>query len=185
MPMWSKKGCTQLGANYFLFDFAVRLFKLVDVSQLATRAQVVVNGGEHRGYIQSDGTFAVDNIKLGDSLLEITSSDYAFPKIHVRISLKDAVEGGEGTRASIAARYVQIGSEWSDDAPVLTYPLRIGASDKYDFFTERQGFSIITMFSNPYMMMVGASLLAVFILPKLQANIDPEALKELQQGGKK
>ncbi|KAJ2050840.1 hypothetical protein H4S04_002364 [Coemansia sp. S16] len=159
---------------------------LSDVSQLATRAQVVLNGGEHRAFIQKDGTFAVDNVKLGDSLLEIASSEYAFPKIHVRISLKEAVEGKEeeGGRASIAARYVQIGSEWSDNAPVLAYPLRISASDKYDFFTERQGFSIITMFSNPYMMMVGASLLAVFILPKLQANIDPEALKELQGGTK-
>ncbi|KAJ2909876.1 hypothetical protein GGI21_001437 [Coemansia aciculifera] len=153
---------------------------LSDVSQLSTRAQVVVNGGENRAYIQKDGTFAVDNVKLGDSLLEIASSEYVFPKVHVRITLKDAVEGEEEGRAAIAARYVQIGSEWSDDAPVLAYPLRISASDKYDFFTERQGFSIITMFSNPYMMMVGASLLAVFILPRLQANLDPEALKELQ-----
>ncbi|KAI8322516.1 hypothetical protein GQ54DRAFT_333206 [Martensiomyces pterosporus] len=150
---------------------------LRDVSELATRAQVVVNGGERRAFIQKDGSFAVDNVKLGDSLLEVTGADYAFPKVRLRITLK------EDGRASIAARYVQIGSEWSDDTPVLAYPLRISAAEKYDFFTPRQGFSIIAMFSNPYMLMVGVSLLAVFILPKLQANLDPEALKELQ--GKK
>ncbi|KAJ1857907.1 hypothetical protein GGH12_002973 [Coemansia sp. RSA 1822] len=148
---------------------------LGDVSELATRASAVVNGGEHRGYIQKDGSFVVENLTLGDWLLEIQSADYAFPKLHVRIATND-----EG-RASVAARYVQIGSEWSEDAPVLAYPLKIEASAKYDFFTPRQGFSIITMFSNPYMLMVGASLAAIFIMPKLQANLDPEALKELQE----
>ncbi|KAJ2862339.1 hypothetical protein FB639_005400, partial [Coemansia asiatica] len=148
---------------------------LGDVSKLSTEARIVINGGEYTGFIQKDGAFAIDNIKLGDSLLEVASSKYAFPKIHVHISLK------EDGRASIAARYVQIGSDWSDDAPVLAYPLRIAAASKYEFFTERQGFSIIAMFSNPYMMMVGASLVAVFLLPKLQANIDPEALEEMKK----
>ncbi|KAJ1736046.1 hypothetical protein LPJ61_000189 [Coemansia biformis] len=145
------------------------------VAQLATDAQVVVNGGEQRGLIQSDGRFAVDNLRLGDSLLEIASTNYAFPKIHVRIAISE-----EDGQAAVAARYVQLGSKWSEETPVLAYPLQIGASAKYDFFTPRQGFSIITMFSNPYMLMVGASLVAVFVLPKLQANMDPEALKELQ-----
>ncbi|KAJ1829805.1 hypothetical protein LPJ56_000117 [Coemansia sp. RSA 2599] len=148
---------------------------LADVSSLPVETRVVINGGEYTGFIQKDGAFAVDNVKLGDSLLEIASSEYAFPKIHVRISLK------EDGRASIAARYVQVGSDWSDDAPVLAYPLRIAAASKYDFFTERQGFSIIAMFSNPYMMMVGVSLIAVFLLPKLQANIDPEVLEEMKK----
>ncbi|KAJ1944307.1 hypothetical protein FBU59_002639 [Linderina macrospora] len=147
---------------------------ILDVSELATSARVVVNGGENTGFIQSDGTFAVDNVKLGDSMLEINSAEYSFPKVHLRILLK------EDGRASIAARYVQVGTEWSEDSPVLAYPLRITASDKFDFFTPRQGFSLIAMFSNPYMMMVGASLAAVFILPRLQAQIDPEALKEMQ-----
>ncbi|KAI7834876.1 hypothetical protein BX661DRAFT_175698 [Kickxella alabastrina] len=145
---------------------------LSNVSELSTRAHIVVNGGEYKGFIQKDGSFAVDNVKLGDSLLEVASADYVFPKIHVRISLK------EDGRASVAARYVQIGSDWPEEIPVLAYPLRFGAGAKYDFFTVRQGFSIITMFSNPYMMMVGASLVAVFLLPKLQAAMDPELLDE-------
>ncbi|PIA19274.1 hypothetical protein COEREDRAFT_79225 [Coemansia reversa NRRL 1564] len=154
---------------------------LKDVSQIATRATAVVNGGERRGFIQSDGSFVVDNLELGDSLLEISAVDYAFPKIHVRISLKEDDKGTTGGgRASVAARFVQTGSEWSEDTPLLGYPLQIEASAKYDFFTPRQGFDIVAMFSNPYMLMVGASLVAVFLLPKLQANIDPEAMKELQ-----
>ncbi|KAJ1834278.1 hypothetical protein LPJ63_002066 [Coemansia sp. RSA 2711] len=147
---------------------------LGDVSELATRAEAVVNGGEHRAFIQKDGSFVVENLTLGDWLLEVASADYAFPKIHVHIATSE-----EG-RASVAARYVQIGTEWSEDAPVLAYPLKIEASAKYDFFTPRQGFSIVAMFSNPYMLMVGASLAAIFIMPKLQANLDPETLKELQ-----
>ncbi|KAJ2084319.1 hypothetical protein H4R24_000112 [Coemansia sp. RSA 988] len=154
---------------------------LKDVSQITTRATAIVNGGEQRGFIQSDGSFVVDNLELGDSLLEITAVDYVFPKIHVRISIKehDDSTAGDG-RASIAARFIQVGSEWSEDTPLLGYPLQIGASGKYDFFTPRQGFDIVAMFSNPYMLMVGASLVAVFLLPKLQANMDPEAMKELQ-----
>ncbi|KAJ1668071.1 hypothetical protein EV178_000732 [Coemansia sp. RSA 1646] len=147
---------------------------LSDVSALAASARIVVNGGEHTGFIKNDGTFTVENVQLGDSLLEVSSADYVFPKIHVRISTK------EDGKASIAARYVQIGTEWSESAPILAYPLQLSAAQKYEFFTPRQGFNIVAMFSNPYMMMVGASLLAIFILPKLQANMDPEALKELQ-----
>ncbi|KAJ2683260.1 hypothetical protein H4R19_007018, partial [Coemansia spiralis] len=148
---------------------------LGDVASFAAGARVVVNGGQQRGFIRGDGQFAVDGLGLGDALLEIASPEYAFPKIHVRIAVSD-----EDGRAAVAARYVQLGSKWSEDAPVLAYPLQIAASAKYDFFTPRQGFSIIAMFSNPYMLMVGASLAAVFILPRLQANIDPEAMKELQ-----
>ncbi|KAJ2783187.1 hypothetical protein H4R18_001854 [Coemansia javaensis] len=148
---------------------------LDDVSQLAASAQVVVNGGERRAFIQSDGAFVVDGLSAGDSLLEISSAAYAFPKLHVRIAADG--DGGDG-RASVAARYVQAGAKWDDAAPVLPYPLQIAATARYDFYTPRQGFSIVAMFSNPYMLMVGASLAAVFILPRLQANMDPEALKE-------
>lgn len=150
---------------------------ITDPALLSTRdAKVMVNGGESTSFIQSDGSFVVENVGLGDSLLEVLTTGYAFPKIHIRIAAKD-----DGSGASIAARYVQVGSEWSDQVSVLAYPLRIAANEKYSFFTERQGFSIVSMFSNPYMMMVGASLLAVFILPKLQANLDPETLNELQK----
>ncbi|KAJ2786638.1 hypothetical protein GGI15_001353 [Coemansia interrupta] len=148
---------------------------LPDPSVLATTARVVVNGGEHTAFIQSDGGFSVDNLGLGHSLFEIAAANYSFPKIHIHISLND-----QG-RAAIAARYVQPGADWSEDAPVLSYPLRVAATAKYDFYTPRQGFSIVAMFSNPYMMMVGASLVAVFLLPKLQANIDPEILDEMNK----
>ncbi|KAJ1861516.1 hypothetical protein LPJ73_001001, partial [Coemansia sp. RSA 2703] len=140
-----------------------------------TTARVLINGGEHTAFIHKDGAFAVDNLSLGHSLFEISAANYSFPKIHIHISLND-----QG-RAAIAARFVQPGADWSEDAPVLPYPLRIAATAKYDFYTPRQGFSIISMFSNPYMMMVGASLVAVFLLPKLQANIDPEILDEMNK----
>ncbi|KAJ2162566.1 hypothetical protein GGF46_000569 [Coemansia sp. RSA 552] len=149
---------------------------LSDVSTLATNARAIVNGGEHSGFIRADGSFAVDGLLPGDSILQITSDNYAFPSIHIRIEVR------ENGKAAVAARYVTVGSEWPEDAPALSYPLHIGATAKYDFFSPRPGFSIVSMFANPYMLMVGASLLMVFILPKLQANMDPEALKEIQQG---
>ncbi|KAG0194518.1 hypothetical protein DFQ28_009725 [Apophysomyces sp. BC1034] len=46
---------------------------------------------------------------------------------------------------------------------------------------ERQGFNVMGMFKNPMFLMLGFSAVMMFVLPKMMANIDPEAMNEITQ----
>ncbi|KAJ1673772.1 hypothetical protein EV182_004584 [Spiromyces aspiralis] len=145
---------------------------LDDLSALDPETRVIVNGGENAAYVMADGSFVVNGVREGESLLEVLSHKYEFPKI--RLSIGTNEEG----RASVAPRFVQPGHEWSTDAPTIEYPLKIQAINKHEFVVPREGFNIIGLFMNPYMLMIGASLVLVLIVPKLQANMDPEVLQD-------
>ena len=56
---------------------------------------------------------------------------------------------------------------------------------KPTFFEKREGFQWSSMFANPMMIMMVVTVGIMFVMPKMMANMDPEALKEMQemQGG--
>ncbi|KAJ1921593.1 hypothetical protein H4219_000631 [Mycoemilia scoparia] len=159
-----------LDGRYTVRGSIVTNQNLEDLSELDSRTKVIVNGGEYVGYIRTDGSFAIHNVPAGESLLEVVSPNFEFPKIRLDITSKDG-------KAIVAPRFTQQGHEWTPNVPTVDYPLVLSALGKYEFIIPREGFNVIGMLMNPYMMMVGFSLIMIFVLPKLQANMDPEALE--------
>ena len=51
---------------------------------------------------------------------------------------------------------------------------------KPTFFEKREGFQWSAMLMNPMVLMMGVTVLIMFVFPKMMANMDPEQLKEMQ-----
>ena len=49
------------------------------------------------------------------------------------------------------------------------------------FFEKREGFQWSSLLMNPMVIMMGVTLFIMVIVPNMMKNMDPEALKEMQQ----
>ncbi|KAJ3081585.1 hypothetical protein HK102_002246 [Quaeritorhiza haematococci] len=143
---------------------------LDDISKLHPRTRVIINGGQFVAYVEDDGSFSFPNLPLGSHLLEVISNEYYFDKIRLDV-----------TSAAVVPSITLPGTSWSKHGPYLRQPLELTAKAKLNYFVPREGFNILSLFSNPMMLMTGFSLLMFFVMPKMMANIDPEAMKEMQQ----
>lgn len=145
-------------------------FALKDLSQLEPTTKIVLDGGKYSTLIRKNGKFVIDNVPPGSYLLEVTSRKFIYPKIRIDVDPR-------GVRPFVTIT----GSEWSYNGPALQYPLELSARSTADYFLAREGFSITSLFANPYIIMMGFSVVILFIMPKMMANLDQDALKELQE----
>lgn len=143
---------------------------LKDLTQLEPTTKIILDGGKYSALIRKNGKFVIDDVPQGSYLLEISSKKFIYPKIRVDVD-------SEGVRPFVTI----IGSEWSNTGPSLQYPLELSARSTSEYFMVRDGFSIASLFANPYIIMMGFSVLLLFIMPKMMANMDPDALRELQE----
>ncbi|RHZ88548.1 hypothetical protein Glove_22g230 [Diversispora epigaea] len=149
--------------------FAVN-FVLQDISQLEPTTKVILDGGKYSALILKNGNFVINNVPQGSYLLEVLSRKYIYPKIRVDVDSR-------GVRPSVTST----GSEWNNLGPSLSYPLELYARSTADYFMPREGFSITSLLANPYIIMMGISVVFLILMPKMMAGLDQEALQELQQ----
>ncbi|KAG0199311.1 hypothetical protein BGX28_007382 [Mortierella sp. GBA30] len=119
--------------------------------------------------ITKDGRFTFPNVPEGSYLLEVQSPQYIYPTIKVIVSDKE-------TRAHL----VSLGADWSNNDNALQLPLSLVPRAPTSYFIPREGFKVSHLFANPMMLMMGFSVIMLFVMPKLMANMDPEAMEEMQ-----
>ncbi|KAK9762671.1 hypothetical protein K7432_011374 [Basidiobolus ranarum] len=147
--------------------------QLKDSFQLSPNVQVTLNKGEFSAYVSKDGSFKIQNVPAGNWLLEVRDNINHYPKFRV--------ETGHPSSKGVKVYYYLPSSEWDHRGSIIPYPLRISPFQKIEYFTAREGFSISSLFANPMMLMMGVSVIMMFLLPKMMDNIDPDALKEIQE----
>eukprot|EP00742_Colponemidia_sp_Colp-10_P003485 GILJ01003712.1.p1 GENE.GILJ01003712.1~~GILJ01003712.1.p1 ORF type:complete len:233 (-),score=41.20 GILJ01003712.1:165-863(-) len=130
--------------------------------------KIVLNGGQYQTFAKNDGSFSIHNVPSGTYLLEVFHSLYHFEPVRVDISKANKII------ATLSTLMDERGAR-------LQYPLLLLPSRPYEFFEKREEMSIVGLVKNPMVLMVGFSLLMMFALPKMQQNMDPEQLKEMQQ----
>jgi ER membrane protein complex subunit 7 len=87
----------------------------------------------------------------------------------VRLDIKDKV---------IKAFHHKLGTTFDTIGRELEYPLDLTPTGRLEYFQERKGFSIITIFSNPMILMSLVTIGMMFLLPKMKESIqDPEIRK--------
>ncbi|KAF9160391.1 ER membrane protein complex subunit 7 [Actinomortierella ambigua] len=118
--------------------------------------------------INKDGKFFFD-VPDGAYLLEVRSPQYIYPSVRVVVSDK-------GSTANLVA----YGSDWSNTENRLPTPLILSPRVEAGYFVPREGFKISHLFANPMMLMMGFSVLMLFVMPKMMANMDPQAMEEMQ-----
>ena len=98
---------------------------------------VIVDGGDYKGFLKSDGTFVVNLVPAGSHLVEVTSPNYEFERFRV-----DITKGGK-IRAR-RANFVQ-----PNAVQVVPYPLRFVASKQAAFFEVREQWKVTDFLFNP------------------------------------
>ncbi|KAF9097156.1 hypothetical protein BGX29_003866 [Mortierella sp. GBA35] len=136
---------------------------------LSIQTRVLLSGGQYSSMVTKDGKFSFTNVPEGTYLLEVQSPQYTYPTIKVTLTEKEA-----------KANLVSLGFDWSNNDNPLQLPLTLVPRTPISYFIPREGFKISHLFANPMMLMMGGSVLMLFVMPKLMANMDPEAMEEMQ-----
>ncbi|KAF9977553.1 hypothetical protein BGZ73_005682 [Actinomortierella ambigua] len=135
---------------------------------LSARTRVILSGGQFSAMINKDGKFSFE-VPDGAYLLEVRSPEYIYPSVHITVS-------GKASTANL----VPYGSDWSNTENRLSTPLVLTPRGATDYFVPREGFKITHLFANPMMLMMGFSVIMLFVMPKMMANMDPQAMEEMQ-----
>ncbi|CAG8442772.1 7965_t:CDS:2 [Ambispora gerdemannii] len=144
---------------------------LDDLANLEPTTRVMLHGGKgYSALVRKDGKFVIDDVAPGSYLLDVLSRKYIYPKLRVDVS-------GMGVTQFLTMP----GFEWGSLGPAVSYPLELAPRDTAKYFVEREGFSIASIFANPLLIMMGVSVLMLFVMPKMMANLDPEELEQMKK----
>lgn len=131
--------------------------------------QILVDGGKHKGFLRTDGSFTVHNVPSGSYVVEVFSGKYVFEPIRVDISAK----GNARARKVNHLRPSQVA--------LLKYPLEMKPISYAQYFQVREKFNILEMLKSPMVLMMVLPLLMLVVLPKMMNMNDPEFKKEMEQ----
>ncbi|KAM0711056.1 hypothetical protein Q7P35_001795 [Cladosporium inversicolor] len=132
--------------------------------------------------LRRDNTFVFDSLPESSYLLAIHARDHFFPPYRVDVGHTEAETAQEIVHVWQTFR----GNEWSNKGPYLgsaqgelTVDIRPAAQK--EFYQSRGGFSVMSIFKNPMILMGLASVVMIFGMPKLMENMDEETKKEMEE----
>lgn len=126
--------------------------------------KIILDNGHKFAYLDSMGHFTLFGIEDGTHLIEIYDSMYQFKPVLVEIS-GSSITALDGVPSALRAER-------------LPYPLRYSTERRSNYFEIREGFSIMSLFMNPMVLIGGVMVLMTFFMPKMK--LDPEQMKEMK-----
>jgi hypothetical protein len=129
--------------------------------------RIVLNGGAYTAIPRADGSFIFHAVASGSYLLDVQDTLANWPQVRLDVSAKAA--------GKVRALYTH--SRQPLQLPMLLDPI----ITKPQFFEKREGFQWTSMLKQPMVLMMGVTMLLMFAMPKMMANMDPEQLKEMQE----
>lgn len=127
---------------------------------------VMVNGGEHYGFLREDGTFVISNVPSGSYIVEVVNPNYLYEPVRVEINSK----------GKFRARKVNLIQ--TSQIIQVPYPLKMRPLSLFAYFQAREQWRVTDFLLNPMVLMMILPLL-LLILPKI-VN-DPETRKDMEQ----
>eukprot|EP00126_Sphaerothecum_destruens_P010913 Sdes_comp20823_c0_seq2m17364 len=137
-----------------------------------SRILIHIDGGLYRGFLKSDGSFLVSCVPSGVHHLEIHSPSYSFDAIRLEVT-------PESSQKKVRAFVAKNAPSFLEPSPI-SYPLKIEATHRFQYFEAREKFMLQSLLRNPTVLIMLFTLVMVFVLPKLTANMDPKELEEMQ-----
>ncbi|KAI0194664.1 Cys/Met metabolism PLP-dependent enzyme-domain-containing protein [Xylaria flabelliformis] len=149
----------------------------------STHATLTTLGASYAAPLTVDNTFVFRNVTPGSYLADVNCATHGFAPLRVDVS------GGEED-VSLRVWETFRGNDWENKGeeirPVTAdrvFPVKVLGSKVY--YTERGGFSVLSILKNP-MILMGLVSLALFVgMPKLVENMDPETRAEFEEQSKK
>jgi hypothetical protein len=127
--------------------------------------KVLLNGGQNVTFLRPDGYFSFYNVPAGTHLIEVAAIGYSFSPVRVDVSARNP--------GKIQAALTENRRGLSE---LVLEPLR-----EEQYYEIREPFNIMNIVKSPMGLMVGFMLVAVFLMPKLVENMDPEEMKRAQE----
>ncbi|XP_042435641.1 ER membrane protein complex subunit 7 homolog [Zingiber officinale] len=134
-------------------------------SSKLTNAKVILNGGQNITFTRADGYFSFHNVPSGTHLIEVAELGYFFSPVRVDISARNPGN---------------IHAALTENRKVL-YELILEPLREEQYYEIREAFSIWSVVKSPMGLMLGFTLLVIFVMPKLMDSIDPEEMKRAQE----
>ncbi|XP_012263935.1 ER membrane protein complex subunit 7 homolog [Athalia rosae] len=128
---------------------------------------VMVNGGEHFGYLREDGSFVISNVPSGSYIVEVVNPNYAYDPVRVEINSK----------GKFRARKVNLIQ--TSQVLQVPYPLKMRPFAPFRYFQLREQWRVTDFLFNPMVLMMILPLLLIMVLPKIMN--DPETRKDMEQ----
>ncbi|KAF1810994.1 hypothetical protein P152DRAFT_508314 [Eremomyces bilateralis CBS 781.70] len=127
--------------------------------------------------LTSRNTFEFGSLEPGSYLLSVYCRDYAFEPLRVDVS-------GEADEETVQVWQTFRGNAWDNKGELrgagkdVTVDIRALGSNEY--YQSRGGFSLLSFFKNPMILMSLFSLLVIGGLPWIMNNMDPETKAEFE-----
>ena len=121
--------------------------------------------------LRRDNTFVFESIPESSYLLTIHSRDHFFAPYRVDVGHTE----GEATQEIVHVWQTFRGNEWSNKGPYVgsaqgELKVDIRPAALKDFYQARSGFSVMSIFKNPMILMGLVSVVMIFGMPKLMEN---------------
>ncbi|XP_011631942.1 ER membrane protein complex subunit 7 [Pogonomyrmex barbatus] len=152
-----------------LFVIEGKVFPWDNVASMGWQlmTHVMVNGGEHYGFLREDGTFIISNVPSGSYMVEVVNPNYVYEPVRVEINSK----------GKFRARKVNLIQ--TSQVIQVPYPLKMRPLAPFRYFQVREQWRITDFLFNPMVLMMVLPLILIMILPKIMN--DPETRKEMEQ----
>lgn len=135
--------------------------------------RITLNHDEYTTYSRRDGQFSIYNVVPGIHVLDIHSPTHHFSQ--VKCQFKPDAE--EGKPVFSCLEYVYPGAQ----KQVLGDKLDLTAWATYEYFEERRGFSIFSIFKNPMILMMLFTVGLMYFMPKMMEGLEPEERERMQK----
>lgn len=121
--------------------------------------------------LRRDNTFVFDSLPESSYLLAIHARDHFFPPYRVDVGHTE----GETSQEILHVWQTFRGNEWSNKGPYLgsaqgELNVDIRPAAQKEFYQSRGGFSVMSIFKNPMILMGLVSVVMIFGMPKLMEN---------------
>uniref|UniRef100_A0A0N5AV50 DUF2012 domain-containing protein n=1 Tax=Syphacia muris TaxID=451379 RepID=A0A0N5AV50_9BILA len=129
--------------------------------------RVLVNYGQHIGFVRKNGSFVVTGVPSGSYIVEVTHVNFVFEPVRVDITSK----------GKFRARKLNLLMPYT--VSILPYPLRLTTAHQITYFRPREEWRLMDMLTSPMVLMMVVPLALLVVLPKLVNTNDPEVKKEM------
>jgi ER membrane protein complex subunit 7 len=149
-----------------------------------TTTKISVNHGQYITYSRSDGNFTLYDLPPGIYLIDVLSVNHHFSQVKCQYKPQVAPTGAETAMTLEPPKPVVSCLEYLyPGAPkrVLDEFLVIYALAEIQYFEERKGFSVMSLFQNPMLLMMGVMVVMMYMMPKLMEDMNPEERAQMKK----
>ncbi|CAG5095807.1 Oidioi.mRNA.OKI2018_I69.XSR.g14346.t1.cds [Oikopleura dioica] len=122
----------------------------------------------YKGFVQSNGQFAVHNVKPGSYILKVASPKLTYHSVRVDINAQGKI------------RYRRLNILTLKEVDPINI-MDLQPIEQTQWFQKREQFNVLDTLKSPMVLIMILPMVVLFLLPKLMDMQDPELKKEMEE----